>query len=292
MEPQPISRAVDMYLDRCRIERGLSDNTLSAYRRDLDGFVEFSRRYGVEDLGGVDRRLVRKHLANLSTRGYAPRTIARKASSVRSFLDDAARRGLTDANAAAGVPVPKRPRSLPRSVPARSLSVAMDLIDGDTPVDLRDRAILETLYGGGLRVSELAALTVQDVADPRFLRVRGKGAKDRSVPLTGSAIRAIERYVRNGRPGLATSDAGPALWIGVRGAPLDVRGIRRVVRTRLGTFPHALRHSFATHLLENGADLRSVQDLLGHSELATTQIYTAVTRTHMTETYERSHPRA
>ena len=292
MVPPPISRAVDDYLDRCRIERGLSDNTLAAYRRDLDGFVEFSCRYGVEDLDGVDRRLVRKHIANLSTRGYAPRTIARKASAVRSFLDDAARRGLAEANPAAGVPLPKRPRSLPRSVPARSLSTALDLIDGDAPVDLRDRAILETLYGGGLRVSELAAMTIHDASDPRFLRVRGKGAKDRSVPLTGSAMRAIDQYVRRGRPHLVTADAGPALWVGVRGAPLDPRGIRRVVRSRIGTFPHALRHSFATHLLENGADLRAVQDLLGHSELATTQIYTAVTRTHMTETYERSHPRA
>ncbi len=292
METPTIAEAVGDYLERARIERGLSPHTLDAYGRDLAGFARFAGRLGIERLDDVDRRTVRKFLANLSTRGYAPRSLNRKASSVRTFLEDAARRGVIPGNPAATIPLPKRPRSLPRSIPSGALSVALDSIDAIDPVDLRDRAILETLYGAGLRVSELASLTVSDVVGRRFLTVMGKGSKERSIPLTGSAARAIAAYVELGRPDLVGPEAGNALWVGARGRALDTRGIRRIVRGRIGSFPHALRHSYATHLLENGADLRSVQDLLGHSELATTQIYTAVTRRHMTETYERSHPRA
>jgi site-specific recombinase XerD len=292
METPTIAEAVGDYLERARIERGLSPHTLDAYQRDLAGFARFAGRLGIERLDDVDRRTVRKFLANLSTRGYAPRSLNRKASSVRTFLEDAARRGVIPGNPAATIPLPKRPRSLPRSIPSGALSVALDSIDTTDPVDLRDRAILETLYGAGLRVSELASLTVADVAGRRFLTVMGKGSKERSIPLTGAAARAIAAYLELGRPDLVGPEAGNALWVGARGRALDTRGVRRIVRGRIGSFPHALRHSYATHLLENGADLRSVQDLLGHSELATTQIYTAVTRRHMTETYERSHPRA
>jgi integrase/recombinase XerC len=148
------------------------------------------------------------------------------------------------------------------------------------------------LYGTGMRVSELVSLTLGSVGESDFVRVTGKGDKERTLPIGGAARRSLERYVELSRPLLETDESGDALWLGVRGAPLGQRGIRRIVGARVGTNPHALRHSYATHLLENGADLRSVQELLGHTELATTQIYTAVTRKHMTETYERSHPRA
>lgn len=291
MDNTSISSHVDHYLLRSRDVRGLSSNTIEAYRRDLSGFVEFSGRYGVTDVHDVDRKLVRRYSANLSTRGYAPRTIARKVSAVRAFLSDEARRGFIEANPAEGIKQPKIPGSLPRAIPQGALSGVLDQIDGDDPVDLRDRALLELLYGMGLRVSEVASLSVSAVTSGPFVRVTGKGAKDRTVPLPGQAVRAVERYLSDGRPSLARGDID-ALWIGVRGGALDQRGVRRVVRARIGSFPHALRHSYATHLLENGADLRSVQELLGHSDLATTQVYTAVTRKHMAETYERSHPRA
>jgi integrase/recombinase XerD len=287
-----IAWAVDAYLYRCAVERGLSPHTLDAYRRDLAGFVEFCDRFGVSDLNDVDRRLVRRFVANLSTRSYAPRSVSRKASSVRGFLADASRRELVLTNPAAAVPHPKRPGSLPKAIPSRSLGALIDNIDGNTPVEVRDRAIIETLYGTGLRVSELASLVVGDLSGRSFLVVTGKGSKQRSVPITASVDRSVGRYVADSRQELLHGRSSEMLWIGVRGGDMSSRDIRRVVKARVGSFPHALRHSFATHLLENGADLRSVQDLLGHTELATTQIYTAVTRKHLTETYERSHPRA
>jgi integrase/recombinase XerD len=292
MPPIALAVQTEIYLDRMRVERGLADNTIDAYSRDLDGFVTFADRYGVSAVEDVDRRLIRRYVANLTTRGYAASSVARKSSAVRAFFADLARRDLIESNPAVGTPQPKRPSLLPRAIPARALSRVIDDLDGSDPVDLRDRAVLEMLYGTGMRVSELASLTVDSVGESVFIHVKGKGDKERSIPIGGAARRSLERYVAEARPFMETSESGEALWLGVRGRPLGQRGIRRIVKARAGTYPHALRHSYATHLLENGADLRSVQDLLGHAELATTQIYTAVTRKHMTETYERSHPRA
>ncbi len=288
-----LDAAVSAYLHRLAVERGLSPHTIDAYTGDLGQFTTLCGRLGIDDLADVDRRTVRRFLAQLSTRGYAPRSVARKASAVRAFLDDAARRGMIASNPAAGLAQPKRPVRLPKAIPASSLGHLLDDLDGDGRVDLRDRAILEMLYGTGIRVSELAALTTADVVDgATFLRVTGKGAKERDVPVGDQARAALDAYLDRGRPALAAEAAGDRLWVGVRGGPLDARGVRRIVSVRVGTFPHAMRHSFATHLLEGGADLRSVQGLLGHTELGTTQIYTAVTREHLRKTYERSHPRA
>jgi integrase/recombinase XerC len=168
---------------------------------------------------------------------------------------------------------------------------AIESIDAGTPEDLRDRALVDTLYSTGLRIAEMASLTVDDMGGD-MVTVVGKGRKTRRVPIGRPAQEAVRRYLQEGRPKLAGSEAGTSLWVGIRGGRLDSRGIRRVVQKRVATFPHALRHSFATHLLEGGADLRTVQDLLGHTDLATTQIYTAVTRQHLRGTYDRSHPRA
>jgi site-specific recombinase XerD len=284
--------AVARYLGRLEIERGLSAHTVAAYRRDLAQFFDFCSRLEIGDLSDVTRRTVRRFVAHLTTRGYAKRSVARKVSAVRAFFADAARRGVVNANPAAGVAQPKRPQTLPKAIPSASLGRMLDTLDGEEPVDLRDRAVLELMYATGLRVSELASLRVGDVGNSDFLTVTGKGSKDRAVPISRVARAAVGEYLTDGRPKLASAQAGDALWVGVRGGALDARGLRRVVKHRLGTFPHALRHSFATHLLEGGADLRAVQELLGHVELATTQLYTSVTRHHLKATYERSHPRA
>jgi len=280
------------YLERLLAERGLSTHTVDAYRRDLSQFFDFAGRAGVMSVAAIDRTTARRFLAFLATRGYARRSIARKASAVRAFFVDAARRGLVPSNPAEGLAQPKRPKTLPRAVPARTLGGLLDRIGGNDAESLRDRALLELLYGSGMRVAEVAALRTQDLRDGDFIRVRGKGEKDRLVPVGAPARRALDAYLARGRPKLAGRAAGNRLFVGARGGALDPRGIRRVVRRRLGTFPHALRHSFATHLLEGGADLRAVQELLGHAELATTEIYTAVTREHLRATYDRSHPRA
>lgn len=285
--------AVDGYLVRLETERRLSMHTVTAYRSDLRQFAAFCGRLGIADLDAIDRRTLRRFLAHLATRGYAARSVGRKSSAIRRFLDDAVRRGELAANPAVSLGRPKRPQILPKALPEHVIATALDALDDPVdPVALRDRAILEVLYGAGLRVSELAGLTVADVPGGPFLRVTGKGGKMREVPLGGQARRAVDRYLAAGRPALAKAAGGKSLWLGVRGGALDTRGVRRVVAGRLGTFPHALRHSFATHLLEHGADLRSVQELLGHRELATTQIYTAVSRRHLRATYDRSHPRA
>ena len=282
---------IDAYLGRLEAERGLSAHTIAAYRRDLDQFATFCDRFGITDFADVNRRVVRRFLAQLDTLGYARRSVARKASSIRAFFGDLTRREVLEANPVEGLQTPKRPKTLPKAIPASSLGPMLDAVTGSEPVDLRDRALLELLYATGLRVSELAALRTTDVRRDDFLRIVGKGNKERAVPLSGPARRALDRYLGEGRPHLAGGKTSGALWVGVRGGPLDVRGIRRVVKRRLGTFPHALRHSFATHLLEGGADLRAVQELLGHVELATTQLYTSVTRQHLKATYERTHPR-
>ncbi len=284
--------AVADFVYRIEVERGLSPHTIAAYELDLGQFMEFCERMGSADIPDVNRRTIRRYMSHLTTRGYSRRSIARKISAVRSFFNDAARRGLVPANPAEGIRQPKRPALLPKALPARSLAVSLDGMVGEEPVDRRDRAILELLYASGIRVSELASLQVGDIGSGDLLRVVGKGGKERMVPINTQARRAISAYVSEGRPKLVGDQAYSALWVGVRGGPLDTRGVRRVVQKRLGTFPHALRHSFATHLLEGGADLRSVQELLGHVELATTQIYTAVSRRHLRSTYERSHPRA
>jgi integrase/recombinase XerC len=265
---------------------------VDAYRSDLSQFFDFCHRLGRSAVDEVDRLTVRRYLAHLSTRRYARRSLARKGSAVRSFYTDAVRRGEVAANPAAGVASPRRHRTLPRALPSGALGAMLDSIDGDDPVEVRDRALLEVLYGTGLRVSEAASLRVRDVTGTDLVRVLGKGGKERMVPLAGQARRSLDRYLGAARSALAGPAAGDGLWVGVRGGRLDARGLRRAVRRRLGTFPHALRHSFATHLLEGGADLRTVQELLGHVELGTTQTYTAVTRRHLEETYERSHPRA
>jgi integrase/recombinase XerC len=211
---------------------------------------------------------------------------------VRAFFEDAARRELITANPARGVAQPKRPQSLPKALPSGPLGQLLDALGGESPLELRDRAMIELLYATGIRVSELAAMTTREIGESAFVRVTGKGSKQRVVPLSRQARRAVAEWLDEGRIALATPESGDSLWLGARGGPLDARGIRRVVKRKVGTFPHALRHSFATHMLEGGADLRTVQELLGHVDLATTQLYTSITRRHLKATYDRSHPRA
>lgn len=282
---------LERYLTRLAEQRGLSPNTIDAYRRDLAQFFDYCNRARVRSADAVDRRIARRYLAFLDSLGYSRTTTARKASSVRTFYSDAVLRGVAGANPFDGVSTPKLDKPLPHALPARSMSAAIDSIDTSEPAGLRDRAIVETLYATGLRISELASLRARDVGGDT-VTVVGKGGKVRMVPLGRPAQQALDRYLADGRPQLVTDASSQDLWVGVRGGPMSTRSLRRAVTKHIATFPHAVRHSFATHLLEGGADLRTVQDLLGHTDLATTQIYTAVTRKHLRGMYDQSHPRA
>lgn len=271
--------------------RGLSAHTRDAYRRDISAFFDFCARLGLTSIGSIDRRIVRRWVANLDTRGFARTSISRKVSSVRTMLEHCVDRNIIDANPAVGVNTARPAKPLPHAIPARSVAEAIDAVEGDDPESIRDRALLEVLYGTGLRVSEAASLTVDDIRED-LMTVTGKGRRQRVVPIGRPARIALHRWIEQGRPRLASDASGRSLFVGVRGGALDPRGMRRILDRRMASFPHALRHSFATHLLEGGADLRTVQELLGHVDLATTQIYTSVTRDHLRATYERSHPRA
>ncbi|NNC43830.1 MAG: tyrosine recombinase [Acidimicrobiia bacterium] len=284
---------VSDYVRRLEVERQLSPHTVDAYRRDLSQFFDFTDRLGCDSIVAVTRTIARRYLASLATRNFSRRSIARKASALRTFYADALKRELIATNPLDALAVPRRPHTLPKAVSKTVLGRHLDdLKPGDDPLAIRDRAILEVLYGTGLRVSELTSMTTEEIERDGFVKVAGKGKKERVVPLGAPARAALAEYLKKSRPHLVDASTGIFLWVGARGGPMDARAVRRVVATYVGTFPHALRHSFATHMLEGGADLRVVQELLGHNDLSTTQIYTSISNEHLKGTYERSHPRA
>jgi integrase/recombinase XerD len=302
-----VSAEAERYLDHLAVERGLSDNTLVAYRRDLRRYAAFLARRGVRHATGVDEKTVRSFLASLSAsthgpeaRPYRATSVARTLSAVRSFHRFLLREGVADRDPSAGVPLPRLPRSLPRPIPLEDVRRLLEAPDGGTPIGLRDRAILELLYGSGLRISELTALDVDDLdLDEASLRVMGKGSKEREVPLGSFARDAVAAYLTRGRPALATGASRGALFLNARGGRLSRQSCARLLAGHVRTARidrrvtlHTLRHSFATHLLEGGADVRVVQELLGHASVATTQVYTLITSQHLREIYETSHPRA
>lgn len=292
--------AIERFLAHLSGERNLAANTVAAYRRDLEQFDAFCSDRGLS-APDADMRTIRAFLAHRTTRGDAPSTVARKASALRTFGAFAVRKGTRPDNPAASVTTPKRHTSLPSVMKRAQIDAVLDLPPDDDPAGVRDRAVLELLYGSGVRVGELVALDVDDVdTTAGSARVTGKGSKQRIVPMSRPACEALERYVREARPQLMR-DASPtgALFFNARGNRLGVRDVRRCV-TRyaqevapgIRVTPHTFRHTFATHLLEGAADLRSVQELLGHVELRTTQIYTHVSREHLRKVYDDSHPRA
>ena len=280
-----------------------SANTVLAYRRDLDAFTTWAERAGHDGPGSVDRLVLRRYLAHLSTRRYAKRTIAQKASALRRYFSWCRRSGRVADDPARRLSAPTGDGRLPRVLGRAEVETLLDRPParvGDDPpsVRLRDAAVLELLYGSGLRVSELCRLDLGDLQlDPgrRRVTVWGKGDKQRMVPMTEAAVDAVQAWLADGRPGLLgpESPAG-AVFVNRRGRRLGPRDVRRLLdrRSARPTHPHALRHTFATHLLDGGADLRVVQELLGHASLQTTQVYTHVSKERLLQTHERTHPRA
>jgi integrase/recombinase XerC len=296
----PIARAAEAFLRVQRAERALSEATVSAYGKDLKQFLQWASRLHVESLQEIDRHVLRRYIGSLSEGKYARRSIARKASTIRSFLRWAVINGELGSNPADGLDIPKLDKPLPHFLKAGAAGRLMELPPDDDPVGIRDRAVFELLYGSGLRVSELCGLDIDDLElKARAVTVLGKGRKERRVPLSEPAARAIETYLGGARSELSgDKPSTAALFLGVRGKRLDPRTVRASIARYMRAEgdepvgPHALRHSFATHLLDGGADLRVVQELLGHADLATTQVYTHVSSERLRDVYERSHPRA
>jgi integrase/recombinase XerC len=278
---------------------GSSANTIAAYSSDLRLLVEWVERSGIESPAGVDRLLLRRYVASLATRQFAKRTIARKVAAIRRYYAFLRQRGYVVTDPAASLRAPAGPARLPRvlehSEVAALLDPQGDVDDGEPKWRrLRDDAVLEVLYGSGVRVGELCSLDVDSVdLAATAITVWGKGGKERRLPLSAPAIEALVAWLPVRRDVVAT-DAGAALFGNERGVRLSPRDVRRILdrRSRRPTHPHALRHSFATHLLDGGADLRVVQDLLGHSDVATTQRYTHVSKQRLRAVYTEAHPRA
>ncbi len=303
--PAELASALAEFERYLRLEQNRSAHTVRAYVADLVSMLDHAARLGARSPRDIDLRLLRSWLARLRSTGSARSTLARRAAAARTFTGWACRAGLTDRDAGELLASPRAHRTLP-AVLARDEAAALveaatagDL-DGDEPVAQRDRLIAELLYATGIRVAELVALDIDDIdRSRRVLRVVGKGNKERTVPYGLPADRALQRWLDDGRAALAGQGSGAALLLGARGARLDQRAARRVVHERAARVPgapdigpHGLRHSAATHLLEGGADLRSVQELLGHASLATTQIYTHVSVERLRTTFEQAHPRA
>lgn len=303
----PIETRVARYLDHLAVERGLSDHTLDAYRRDLGRYVAFLRSRGMSEAAQVDEGVVRSFLASISASTYGPderpfraTSVARTLSSVRSFHRFLVREGVTDRDPAGGVVQPKLPRSLPHPLTVDEIGRLLEAPDGATPAGQRDRAILELLYGSGLRISELTGLDVDDLdLEAGSVRVLGKGGKEREVPIGRYGREAVATYLVRARPSFATGRGRGALFLNQRGGRLSRQSCDRILRAAARAAgvdrhvsPHTLRHSFATHLLEGGADLRAIQEMLGHTDISTTQIYTHVQTQHLRESYRKAHPRA
>jgi site-specific recombinase XerD len=306
-----------------RAERGLSAHTVRAYLGDVNDLLAHAHRMGLRDVSGLDVRVLRTWLAAQHALGRSRATLARRTASARVFTAFAHRRGLLPTDPGTLLGTPKQGRTLPRVLrqdeatalldrtPSRGRTAGADDRTGDSgqrtdgrepasdAVELRDQAVFELLYGSAIRIGELCGLDVDDVdLARRTIRVIGKGDKERTVPVSAPAARAVDAWLRRGRPGLVRDRSGPALFLGTRGGRLHPTVVRRDLHRRLAELglpdmgPHGLRHSAATHLLEGGADLRSVQEILGHSSLATTQVYTHVSAERLRAAYRQAHPRA
>lgn len=291
------------FLRALEVERGLAANTIRAYSVDLRELAEFAAEQRVTALADLDLELFRDLLWRLSESGAAAATIARRAASARAFTAWLERTG-RGPDAARRLRSPKTGRTLPRVVSEQGMHGIFDhlraLADGGDPVALRNLAIVELLYAAGIRVSECCALDLADLDfERRTVRVLGKGSKERVAPFGGPAAEALRDWIQRGRPELARERSADALFLGARGGRIDQRAVYELSRRELSATPgtgpsgpHALRHTAATHLLDGGADLRAVQELLGHASLGTTQIYTHVSAERLAAAYRQAHPRA
>jgi len=301
-----VKEDIDSFLTYLTVEKGFSENTVAAYRNDLYQLASFveeeaAQRGSIASWASFNRQDMLSYLLNLKERNYAATTVARKVAAARSFFNFMVAEGNIKDNPSQNIGSPKVGRSLPKPI---SFSQVRRLLEQptklSTPEAKRDKAILELLYASGMRVSELVALNVSDIdIGGGYVRCFGKGHKERLIPIYRQAALAVEEYVKESRPRLTRNDTERALFLNRRGERLTRQGLWQILKGYAKSAeldkevtPHTLRHSFATHMLSGGADLRSVQELLGHANISTTQVYTHLTTEHIRRAYEKSHPRA
>ena len=276
---------LDEFLSYLENVKEYSKYTIISYKSDLEGFIMHS------DSRSINDTIIKSYIKNLSIKGYSNSTINRKISSLKSFEKWLYEMNKIHTIHSKKIKYLKMPQTLPEVLSSSYINQLIDELEISTDEDIRDKAIIELLYSSGLRVSELVNLDLEDFNDNEIIKVSGKGKKERVVPLNSKAINAIQVWKNNSRSNIAhTSEK--SLFVGRRGSRIDVRQVRRIVLNKLGTYPHAVRHSFATHLLEGGADIRIVQELLGHEDPNTTQIYTHISAKELKKKYKTSHPRA
>ncbi len=288
-----------LFIRHLDVERNLSPHTVRAYAGDLRGYLSWAARAGVDPLH-LDHRRFRRYMAELDRAGYARKTVCRRLAAVRSFFSYLNERGFLEENPAAVAATPKVARELPRITSQADIEKLLATCGSESAVDMRDRAFLELLYACGARIAEIAALKPADIDfSSGEVRLFGKGGKERIVPLHALALSCARAYLEKARPQLMVKGPVAEMFVSTRGNPMTTAALRRVFHARAAQagldaslHPHDMRHAFATDLVEGGADLRSVQDMLGHASLSTTQIYANLSLEHMKETYARTHPRA
>lgn len=291
---------VDEFLYYLVVERGLAENTLASYNSDLQQFLQYLENSRVKSLREVNHGLLVAYLVKMQQEGRAPATISQHLAALKAFYHFLLKERLVDSDPTANLESPRQTKKLPQVLTVDEVERLLSQPRPDTPAGLRDKAMLELLYATGLRVSELVALNVDQVnLEGEFIRCLGKGSRERVVPMGQVACFHVRTYLENGRGKLIKKKMEPALFVNQHGRRLSrqgcwkiLKGYARAANLKKEITPHTLRHSFATHLLENGADLRSVQELLGHADIGTTQIYTHLTRKKIREVYDRTHPRA
>ncbi len=273
------------YLSYLENIKEFSNHTLISYKTDLEGFIEYIKT------NKISNKTIKSYIKKLSLDGYSNSTINRKISSLKSFEKWLYEMDKVETIYSKNVKYLKIPETLPEVLSSSYLNKLIDGIETSTDEEIRDKAIIELLYSSGLRVSELVKLNLNNFNNNEYIKVSGKGKKERIVPLNQSAYKSIDFWIKHSRSNVAESSE-PALFVGNKGSRIDVRVVRRIVLKKLGTYPHAVRHSFATHLLEGGADIRIVQELLGHEDPNTTQLYTHISVKELKKKYKTSHPRA
>jgi integrase/recombinase XerD len=291
---------IERFIHYLAVERGLAANTLESYQRDLVGYTAFLQSRECHDINLTRRAHIIAFLSHLQRKGRATSTISRNLASLRAFYGFLLRDGLIDSDPTANLESPKIEKKLPRVLTIQEVESLLDEPKRNTPAGMRDKAMLELLYATGIRVSELVSLNLGDVnLNMGFLRCYGKGSKERIIPLGSVAAESMEEYISRARKKLLRQESENALFLNHHGRRLSRQGFWKIIKkyAKLAAInkditPHTLRHSFATHLLENGADLRAVQEMLGHADISTTQIYTHITSTRLKDIYAKTHPRA